>query len=151
MLALLFASALAQSSEPHELPWKGYTLSGLQERRNPWQLNWNEPEREWLLITTDSQQGRWFIQLSSDVKLHSQPKENRRFWLKIDYSHVKVERARDAKALYVVNCEEETFTVPSMTWYLPNGLQDGATRSYPTSAIIPESVAATIAKRVCTQ
>ncbi|AHE53889.1 surface-adhesin E family protein [Sphingomonas sanxanigenens] len=131
-------------------PWAGYTTQGLAETRAPWQFRWDDPENEWLRISTDSQKATWFLQLASDLRAKDQPKRARRVWLKIDYSKQVTERAREAKALWVVDCNSQTFTVRNMTWYAPNGVVE-ETRSYPTTDIIPESMAATISRRVCSQ
>ena len=131
-------------------PWAGYTTQGLGETRAPWQFKWDDPENEWLRISTDSQKVTWFLQLASDLTAKDQTKSARRVWLKIDYSKQLSERARDSKALWVINCNDQTFTVRNQTWYAPNGVVQ-ETRSYPTTDIIPESMAATIARRVCSQ
>ncbi|SFK07143.1 hypothetical protein SAMN03159338_3218 [Sphingomonas sp. NFR04] len=132
-------------------PWAGYTTQGLAETRAPWQFRWDDPENEWLRISTDSQKATWFLQLAaSDLRAKDQPKSARRVWLKIDYSKQATERAREAKALWVVDCNSQTFTVRNMTWYAPDGVSQ-ETRSYPTTDIIPESMSATVSRRVCSQ
>lgn len=143
---LLSDVVVAQDAQP----WVGYTNQGLGETRAPWQFKWDDPENDWLRISTDSQNATWFIQLASDVRAKDQPKTARRVWLKIDHSKQVSESARDSKALWVINCDDRTFTVRNQTWYAPNGMVQ-ETRSYPSTDIIPESMAATIARRVCSQ
>jgi len=145
LIAILICAAPCFAQE---MPRAGYSTEGLQETRPPWKFNWDNPEKEWLLVTTDSQKAAWYIQLSSDLKLANQPKSYRKFWMKIDFSKVASEAARESKALIAVNCNADTFETLSQTWYMPNG-QIEQTRSYPSQPIIPESVAATMAKRVC--
>lgn len=148
VVAVLGSYAAQAQDQPQ--PWVGYSIEGLSDQRQPWTLNWRDPDNEWLLVSTDRENATWYIQLASDLKAKDQPKSERRIWMKIDYSNVKSERAREAKAMWVMDCNAQAYAVPMQVWYLPNGRQD-ETRSYPRSLIIPGSIAATVARRVCAQ
>lgn len=116
----------------------------------PWQFDWDHADQEWLLLSTDREKARWYIQLSSDVKAHEQPKASRKVWVKIDYSAVKIQKARESKSLFLVNCEAETYQVPTIVSYRPDGIFI-AESAFPVSMIVPDTMAATVARRVCRQ
>jgi hypothetical protein len=139
---------VSNASVAQDQPSAGYTTQGLADQREPWKLNWADPENEWLLVSTDSQNGSWYLQLASDLRAKGLPRTARKAWLKIDYSKQRSETAREAKALWIVDCQAQTFTVRNMIWYSASGRIE-ETRSYPTGDIVPGSMAATISKRVC--
>lgn len=145
---LILAANAAQAQQVQ--PKVGYSTEGLADPRQPWELNWRDPENEWVRITSDSLKAVWFIQLASDLRASDQPKSSRRVWLKVDYSKQVSEPAREAKALWSIDCDEQRFAVRNMTWYSKSG-EVQETRSYPASDIIPGSIAATVARRVCSQ
>jgi hypothetical protein len=106
----------------------------------------------WLEVAKSTDGAVWSVDILSvkDVT-ESYNVKARKVWVKIDYSKVTSQIAREAKVLFFIKCNEEQ--AKSTTWvlYKADGtvLRD-VSRAYSTyDAVVPETVLSGVVSAVC--
>lgn len=107
---------------------------------------------EWRIASLGSDGADWFVDMDSlkDVT-DGYSSKARKAWVKIDYSHVKSEPAREAKLLVFFKCDDEQAKITTWIKYKSDGsvLRD-LTISYATyEPVVPETVLSGVMRIVC--
>ena len=107
---------------------------------------------QWVEVTSSVKGDVWFVDIDSIKDINdSFSVKARKAWIKIDYSVVKSEPARDAKVLVFFDCLNEKSKYTTWLYYKSDGtvLRDNSP-SYPTyEPVIPDSVMSGVMEPVC--
>jgi hypothetical protein len=107
---------------------------------------------DWTPASRGSDGAIWYVDVTSRKDLEDYPNGRvRKAWVKVDYSSVKQEPAREAKVLFFFKCVEER--AKTVTWinYKPDGsvLNDISPRFGSYDPVVPETVLSGVMRVVC--
>jgi hypothetical protein len=106
----------------------------------------------WELATIANNGAIWFVDKGSIKEVADGYNSTaKKAWIKIDFSSVKSEKAREMKMLYFFKCDDEKIKLISTISYAPDG---SVMRSYTPNfssydPVVPDSVMASAMEMVC--
>jgi hypothetical protein len=101
----------------------------------------------WVYVTEGTSNAVWYYDSETTQRSGNQVTA----WLKVDYSRVKTEKAREKKFRVRYDCGERTSTLLNVTTYYPDGKNETFTwKTYEQEeAVTPDTTGETMLEAVC--
>jgi hypothetical protein len=107
---------------------------------------------DWKFASISTDGAVWYVdQESIKVTTEGYSQKAVKAWIKVDYTNVKSEPARERKTLYFFKCNEEQAKMSSSVLYRPDGsVLRSYTPAYATyDAVVPDTVLSAAMQQVC--